>query len=244
MLAPTTEDPRIDISLATHAFLSLLDESTRRFLVSRARRLTWAPGARLVEEGAPLDRLILLCQGSLKLRAASGFGTEATLATLAAPASFGHGQAISGQMAPVTLEAAEAVLTLEIPGSALTEALAASPSLAIALVSALREESALVQSKLREALFLPVSTRVARLFVEQAELYGVAGPDGTRIKATLKQEEIAVELGIARRSVTRALRAWRAAGVIMKRGGHYIVRDRDGLMRFASGLGAANASAL
>ena len=68
-------------------------------------------------------------------------------------------------------------------------------------------------------------SRVAQLLASYAESMGLPVERGTRIRVPLSQGDIANDLGVSLRSVTRAIKDWMDEGVIGKDGRHVIVHD-------------------
>ena len=84
----------------------------------------------------------------------------------------------------------------------------------------------------RALAFNPVETRLAQLLMTYVDMYGLPVEGGTKIRIPLTQEELANSLGVARRSVTRALKRWSEAGILRKAGRHFIVREVKSLAAF------------
>ena len=220
-------------SLESHPALGGVDEATRRALIERARPLEWSAGRRLLEEGQPVEGWTLITRGSVKLVLLARDGRAASAGLIRAPGGFGPAEALFERRAGTAVVALEKGGGLEIPAPAPRERARRSPSLLSAMLKASQELEASTLAKLKESLFLPVGVRVARLLLEYLRLYGLPVPEGTKIRLRLNQEEIASELGVARRSVTRALKTWQGDGVVTKSGGNFIVRDRARLLAAA-----------
>ncbi len=220
-------------ALESHPALCAVDEATRRALIERARPVEWSAGRRVVEEGQTVERWTLITRGSVKLVLLSRDGREASAGLIRAPGGFGQAEALFERRASTAVVALEKGGGVEVPAPVLRELARRSPSLLSGLLKASHELEASTLSKLRETLFLPVGVRVARLFLEYVRLYGLPVPEGTKIRLRLNQEVVASELGVARRSVTRALKGWQDDGWITKVGGYFIVRDRARLLTSA-----------
>lgn len=217
-------------TLEAHPALAGIDEATRRTLIERARSLEWGAGRRLLEEGQLVEGWILITHGSVKLVLLARDGRAASAGLVRAPGGFGPAEALFERRSGAAVVALEKGAGAELPGPLLRELSRRSPSLLSAMLKACQEQEATTLAKLKESLFLPVGVRVARLFLEYARSYGLPVPEGTKIRLRLNQEEIAAELGVARRSVTRALKAWQDDGWLTKAGGYFIVRDRARLL--------------
>ncbi|MFO0724773.1 MAG: Crp/Fnr family transcriptional regulator [Myxococcota bacterium] len=216
-----------------HPLIQALDPRTQQFLHDRALRVDFAAGATLLEEGETVPALVLLLRGSAKLSFQASDGRQASAGVLRAPDAYGATEALLGRRAPASLVALERGKGVEIRGAALVEAARSSPALHAGMMDLLVRQQETAMAKLKETLFLPVGVRTARLFLEYLDVFGLPVVEGTKIRVRLNQDAVAAELGVARRSVTRALRAWQEEGLILKSGGYFIVRDRARLARFA-----------
>lgn len=78
-----------------------------------------------------------------------------------------------------------------------------------------------------------VSRRVAVQLVRLAEEHGRRVPEGVVIEAALSQEDIAGQVGAARRTVARALRVLRERGIIETGRRRILIREPRVLRAFA-----------
>ena len=77
----------------------------------------------------------------------------------------------------------------------------------------------------RSLAFNPVERRLANMLYAHATLFGLPVPEGTMIRVPLSQDALAQSLGVARRSVTRALARWNQEGLISKNQGRFVITD-------------------
>ena len=79
-----------------------------------------------------------------------------------------------------------------------------------------------------------VAPQLAHILITYADSFGLPVADGIQIRIPLGQHDLANTLGVAPRSVARALKVWMDEGTITKRGRHFVVRDPTRLAQAAS----------
>lgn len=65
-------------------------------------------------------------------------------------------------------------------------------------------------------VMLPVSVRLASLLVSYAEADGKATPDGIKLRLPFTHEDLAKGLGVATKSISRTLREWAEADLVVR----------------------------
>jgi hypothetical protein len=65
------------------------------------------------------------------------------------------------------------------------------------------------------------------------DFFGLPVAEGLKIRIPLTQDDLANGLGVARRSITRALKSWLEDGTLLKQGRYFVVRDRARLEQAA-----------
>ncbi len=197
-----------------------------------ARRTMAAGTVRVVPQGATIHRracsepsLVLLVAGSAQLFSSTSDGEELMLALLRAPGLLGEAECLLGVPAQTDGRALERCVVLEIERAHVSRALAACPRFAANLARALAGKLRGAEARQLALAFEPVEARLARLLVEYAEAYGLPVHGGIKIRVPLCQDQLASALGVARRSVTRALKCWTDDGVLAKKAGFYVISD-------------------
>ena len=69
------------------------------------------------------------------------------------------------------------------------------------------------------------SSDLANLVSTYVDFYGLPVQEGVKIRIPLTQDDLANSLGVARRSITRALKRWMGEGIMVKQGRHFVVQD-------------------
>lgn len=198
-------------------------------LVGRAIERTFEPQAHvLVEDHTELSFFILL-KGSVKVLYRSPEGLEVVVKLFRAPAVFGEMECLTDVPYLETVEALERSLILELPRQEFLAALRRSHALTFNVLGDLAARLCIAAQNERSLAFHPVETRLANLLLTYVDFYGLPVPSGTRIRIPLSQDDLANALGVARRSVTRALKQWQDEDLIGKEGGCYVVKRREQL---------------
>jgi CRP-like cAMP-binding protein len=229
-----------DLNLADHPVLrGVSPEALARLCAAGTTRVAPA-GQVLLEQGSESVNLVLLLRGSLVAESSSTDGSGLMVALLRAPAVGGEA-ALLGVAAPSSLIALERSVVFEVPIEIVAQAIAESPAFGQNLVRDLASKLSGAIERQRSMAFQPVEARVAELLLLYLEVYGLPVPDGTLIRIKLSQEDLAQALGVTRRSVTRALKAWTDGGALTKRGGRFVVRDEGPLLSAAGAAAPARA---
>lgn len=199
-------------------------EVTRRTIALGTPRVVPA-GARLCAQGDAEPRLVLLVRGSVRTSYSTADGEELMLDWLRGPALLGEAECLLGLTTQAHADALERCAVVELQRSAVTAAMSACPRFAENLARALADKLHAAHARQVALAFEPVEVRLARLLLDYAEAYGLPVPGGTKIRVPLCQDVLARDLGVARRSITRALKTWTDGGVLAKDSGCYIIRD-------------------
>ena len=179
----------------------------------------------LVSEGEASTSFFLLLKGSVKAGHESPDGAAVTARLVAAPAILGALDCLSATPARESLWTLEKTVVLEVTRDWLVRALSNSPGMTHLLLNSAAAELKTAATLTRSMAFHPVETRLARLIEDLVDMYGLPVPDGVKIRIPLSQDDLADSLGVARRSITRAVRKWDAEGIIAKCGACFVIRD-------------------
>jgi CRP/FNR family transcriptional regulator len=198
-------------------------------IVARAVERAFEPGACvLMEDHAELSFFILL-KGSVKVLYRSPEGLEVVVKLFRAPAVFGEMECLTRVPYLETVQTLERSLVLELPQAEFMEALRRSHALTFNVLGDLAARLCIAAQNERSLAFHPVETRLAQLLLTYVDFYGLPVEGGVRIRIPLSQDDLANALGVARRSVTRALKEWQEQDLIAKEGGCYVVRAPEKL---------------
>jgi CRP-like cAMP-binding protein len=209
---------------ATLTFADALTPTDRAALAEAGTVRHYNAGEALLLQGQPLDRVLVVLRGRVKVVATAVDGTEVMLALR------GAGDLV-GEVATVEeTEGAASVIALE-PASArqLTTVefrrfLDRHPGAALALVRVLAGRLRDADRQRVQYAATTVLERLAAALVGLAERYGQpAGDHAVRIELRLTRSELATLVAASPESVDRAWRSLRQRGVVGRDGGRHLV---------------------
>ena len=212
---------------ATLTFADALTPTDRAALAEAGTVRQYGAGEALLLQGQPLDRVLVVLRGRVKVVATAVDGTEVMLALR------GAGDLV-GEVATVQeTEGAASVIALE-PASArqLTTVefrrfLDRHPGAALALIRVLAGRLRDADRQRVQYAATTVLERLAAALVDLAERYGEPAADrAVRIELRLTRSDLATMVAASPESVDRAWRTLRERGMVGRDGGrHLVVRD-------------------
>lgn len=211
--------------IATERLAALRDASTLLELLE---------GQQIFNSGDPGHFIYVLLAGVVRVFHTHPSGRELTVKLLSPPCTFGEMEILTGNdyleststMAPTRL--------LRVPAESFKSFLDANPSCTRRLLEDVcaRFCAATEQEK---APFLDVRVRTASLLLSFADMFGVSHTKGVRIAHAITQEQIADSLGVATRSVARAIASLGSEGALVHHKGWWIIQRPDYLEELCDG---------
>lgn len=212
-------------------------------LLSLGRPRTFSQGDVLLAHGQASSQAALITSGLVKV-AAVDQGSATFLAIRSAGDLIGEEAAVlgatpqaSGSPSSLTVATALTRATARVfPAADLCQFLEAHPSAMRSVAQGLCERLADAEARIASAARDNADRRLAR-FLCDLERYGI--PDGTRgregmaIPVRLTQAELASWIGASRETVDRALRRWRARGIVSTSQRKMVIHDVEALARIA-----------
>jgi CRP-like cAMP-binding protein len=195
-------------------FLALLDDSERDALARRGRVVHFPADTRMLHQGEPGDRVLILRGGRAKIAHTTREGREMVLRFCGPGELIGELAVLDGTPRGSSVTAIEPVEALVIEASELLAALHGTPSLAIKLLQMLSRRFRDAELKRVEFGASDTMGRVASRLVELAASHGETTDRGVRVTLPLSQDELAAWTGASRAGVAAALRALRELGWI------------------------------
>ena len=203
-------------------------------LIDVSRRCRYAAGEVVFHEQDRADCVHVILSGRVAAVVTSPLGQQLTYRVMGPGELFGELALLSDGRRSATIQALEPTETLAVDRVDFERLRRERPVVGEALVRLLAAEVRRLSQRLREALSVPVETRVRRRLMDLAEAYGGAKP-GTVVP--LKQEDLASLSGAARPTVNRVLREEAALGVVSVERGRVVVIDPERLRRRAASGG-------
>lgn len=217
--------------LVEFPFLSGADEELRRGVLLASRLRRFRRNEVLFHAGDPANAMHLLMSGHVSVATTTPMGDTAILAVLGPGATFGEMALLSDRHErSATVTALDPVETRALVRDEFARLRRTYPQVDRFLVDLLSGYVRRLDSRLLEALYLPVEKRVLRRLVELADIYGGREP-GTLVPLT--QEVVAEMSGTTRPTANQILRSAEAAGLIGIERGRLRIKDPAGLARRA-----------
>jgi CRP/FNR family transcriptional regulator, cyclic AMP receptor protein len=193
--------------------------------VSRLR--VFRRGQIVFTRGDPGDTLIVVISGLVKVVVRSADGGELTLAVIRPGGVFGELSIADGGPRSADAETLEECQLLLVPRETIQGICARVPAAAQALTSSIAATLRRLTDDASDLVFLDLPRRVAKVLLSQA------GDDDGIIRLSLRQEELAHQVGGTRQSVNAALRGFQKRGWIGVQDRTVTVTQPETLARFA-----------
>ncbi len=103
------------------------------------------------------------------------------------------------------------------------------PELNAQVLSSMAHKIHLLMEQVRRLCFLEAPNRVAAVFVDLAQVFGVKTPEGIRIELPVIQQGIANLVRTSRLTVNKAIGVFEAQGLLKKTQGRWMIYDLDAL---------------
>jgi CRP-like cAMP-binding protein len=215
--------------LANVSIFSELDERSLDALleVTSTRRLR--SKETLFRKGDSGQQLYGVVQGRLKVYVSGAEGKEVVF-------GFSDPGDVIGEIALLDSNARSATVVAMEPSELLTldrrdflPFLERRPVVAIHLAQVLAARLRRLSEQAEDAMFLTLTTRLAKKLLALGETYGVEKPQGLLIDLRLQQQELGDMVGTSRESVNKQLRAWTGQGLVHFERGYITILDADGL---------------
>lgn len=219
---------------AGHEFAALLDDGERAALRRNARAVRFPAGVRLLHQGEPGDKVLVIERGRAKVSYVTGAGRELVLRFCGPGELVGELAVLDGGPRLSSVVALEPVEALVIPAGDFRKLLYDQPGIAWCLLGMLSTRFRDADLKRVEFGASDTVGRLAARLVELGERYGEQSERGLHIDLPLSQEELGAWTGASRAGVAAALRTLRQLGWIETGRRHIIVIDLEALRRRAT----------
>ena len=216
--------------------LAEVDEAALGRLAQRTVPRTVGPGHLLFRAGDECRGLYVIEWGRVRIFRVSRDGKEQVLHIEGAGRAIAELPLVDGGPYPASAVTLDETRLLYVPRDEFVHFYRSSPDVADAVIRALgRRLRHLVQ--LTETLaFRDVAARLAMLLATYAEQHGEPTDVGVALALDRTQEELSLEIGTARESVSRAFKQLRSQGLIEQTGGNrLLIGDVAKLRAFARG---------
>lgn len=194
----------------------------------------------LVRLGSPVTRVFVIARGKIQLQGRNRpMGTRVLVSTLESPAIFGDAEAMSSRTWSTSARATEPSLVVAIERTAFEEMVACDTAIARALYRDACARATLLNHVVQIVALQATDQKILRLIWDCSErAKRKASGHATRISVN----GLARALALSPKTISRALRALEANGVIRRKGSEVEFVDPEGLPRWPDlgthGLGA------
>ncbi len=224
----------MDATAEAGTFLELLAGADRDELLSVGGKRSFASGARLMHQGEPGDRVLIVLQGHVKASFVDADGREIVLSIrgpgdILGELTFTHQEPRSSSVTAIEPVVAHALTAPEF-GSYLQRR----PTAALTLIDVISRRFRDANRKLTQFAAQDTMARLATRLIELAERYGDRTDDGIEIRLAITQADLGGWTASSRASVTGALRTMRDLGWITTNRRRITVLDVDALSRRAA----------
>ena len=213
------------MDLSCIPYFADLDHEALHRVECAAHRHEYQAGATIFTEGGDCAGLQVVLEGLVRIYRVSSEGRLHTLSLLRPYSTYNEVAAIDGGPNPYYAVAVTNVEVLVISHKRLMKLMAAEPTLLGNYVQSLARVNREYIERLEDMTFRTIPSRLAKLFLHESSYADQIAETPT----ALTQEEIASILGTTREVVGRALRALLNAGLLVKKGRHVYIANRDGL---------------
>lgn len=194
----------------------------------------FGPGARIHGAGDAPDGFYGLLKGRVRVTHAAADGRELLVALFEAGAWWGEISMFDGEVRTHDAHAVGECEVLLVPQDKFHALLRAQPQLYPHFVQMLCGKLRLAMRYIEDAMFLPLSARVAQRLLDLAQAYGKDEARGVLIDLKLPQDDLARMLGASRQSVSKELKRLERRKCIALRYGRVVIVDAASLARAAA----------
>jgi CRP/FNR family transcriptional regulator, cyclic AMP receptor protein len=200
-----------------------LSEAERASIATYAARASWPTGFSIYQRGAPADGVFIVIRGSVVLRSRVRAG-RGFVPWIAVPGeTFGsEGLGLNAHYA-TDARADEETDTLFLSSARFRSFVREQPPHALALVSQLMAERAIVLDKLREITTLSVEQRLLATLVRMSSVSSFSDERGRIVLCPSRYRLLCELVGATRESVSLVLGRLAAEGLVERKGTNFVV---------------------
>ncbi len=213
-------------------FKGLTPETVER-IEKRLRRKIVARGELIVRQGQKSTAAYVLLEGKIEAYYTSNDGRTVSIILHQAPFFFGAFELMEQVPYLANVKAMERCKLAILKRELYLDLLHSHHQIAVNMVTMLSKLMCVTGQDRRVKFFGQVKHLLANTLCALAELYGEKHEHGVRLSQKLKQEDLAEMLGASRKSTLRALKDLKAANLIDRERGYFILRNIKSLRQLA-----------
>lgn len=208
-----------------------LDDEQLRILADLVHTRNLAEDQVVWLQGQEVTYFTIVYSGRLRSVRRTASGSEKLVTKLTAGYHFGLAEMITQATSVVTLIADMPSVILRMDGNLLRTRLLNHADICYRLMQTMSRAIFGLTQELERASFENVHTRLARLLLKKRPS-GAGLPIAPVTQNKVSHQELAVQIGASRETVSRALADFKRKGIIETSYRNITVRDRDGLMEY------------
>jgi CRP-like cAMP-binding protein len=209
-------------------FLDRLPPADRSALIAAARRTEVPAGAEIIAEGEPAEAVFLLLEGEAVAVRYSSEGRTVSYSDIVAGDLFGEIAALDGGLRTAAVLARSRCVVGVLSSRDFEAAIAASPTLAMALMRNLARLVRLNSARVFEGVTMTVRQRLALELLRRAAP-SEAGGGEMLIDPAPTHADLAARIGTHREAITKELSALAARKLLRRDGRRFVLPSADGL---------------
>ena len=192
-----------------------------------------AKGETLFREGDDAATFFVVARGRIKVFKESIDGRELIIKTMREGDLVGEAASLAGVPYPATAQALADAAAVEIPRREFVALVTREPELALNIIAALSARLHQISDVLEKLTLKDVPARLASYLLERA----ARGPDGAaHVELDVTKTSLAAELGTVPETLSRALRRFADAGLVVTEGKRIVLADEPSLRLIAGGV--------
>jgi CRP/FNR family transcriptional regulator len=212
----TRPSPDVSALLRGLPIFAEVDAAAVERLAERCVTRSMGTGHLLFRAGDPCRGLYVLAEGRVRIFRVNRDGREQVLHVEGAGRPVAELPLFDGGAYPASAMTLEPSVLVFLPREVFEALYRDNPDVAHAIIRALGKRLRHLVQVAETLAFRDVAARLALLLAGYAERQGAPGADGVRLALGRTQEEIALEIGTARESVSRAFRQLERRGLVVR----------------------------
>lgn len=191
-------------------------------------------GQTIFFQGNPPMGLYCVSTGKIKISRSGNDGKEAIIRIAGPGDVLGHRSLFSKEKYEATATVLEDSSICFIEKNYIYATIQSDPSVALNMIEKLSRDMGIAEKKSAAMFQKNARERLADLFVEFSEDYGVKVEDMIKLDIRLSREEIASLIGSAHETVIRLISEFKEEGILVLEGKTILVKDIEKLRMFAN----------
>ena len=215
--------------LKNNELLADLPTDELNVLDAAAETLELRKKTQIWNSGEMANRIFLVRSGVVKVSKISDEGRELTLHFHTKDDLFGEAAALAHGAHESIAEAYEDVVLYGLPLPVLKEVMMRHPQLMFRISAIISQRRRKLENRIGALLFKTAHARLASLFLDLVESFGVRDSRGVIVNLKLTHKEMASLIGATRETVSFAILDLRRDGLIQTESKRVVILDEEGL---------------